>query len=63
MRRDGAGSLFPRGLAGAASWLAWVGLQTEMLLRVVAEETDTEFAVVTRYKTSKLGKYLGGQNP
>jgi len=35
-------------------------LQTQMLLRVVIEETDTEMAVVTLYKTSKFGKYEGG---
>ena len=35
-------------------------LQTEMLLRVVAEETDAEMAVVTLYKTSKFRKYEGG---
>jgi hypothetical protein len=35
-------------------------LETEMLLRVVAEETDTELTVVTLYKTSKFAKYEGG---
>ena len=34
-------------------------LQSEMLLRVVVEETDAEMAVVT-YKTSKFEKYEGG---
>jgi hypothetical protein len=29
-----------------------------MLLRVVIEETDSEIAVITLYKTSKLKKYL-----
>lgn len=36
-------------------------LQTEMLLRVVVEETETESVVVTLYKTSKFKKYEGGQ--
>jgi len=35
-------------------------LETEMLLRVVVEETDMDLTVVTRYKTSKLAKYEGG---
>ena len=35
-------------------------LETEMLLRVVVEETDTELTVVTLYKTSKFTKYEGG---
>jgi len=35
-------------------------LETEMLLRVVVEETDTELMVVTLYKTSKFRKYEGG---
>lgn len=35
-------------------------LQSEMLLRVVVEETDAEVAVVTIYKTSKFKKYEGG---
>ena len=35
-------------------------LQSEMLLRVVVEETDTDMAVVTLYKTSKFKKYEGG---
>jgi hypothetical protein len=34
-------------------------LETEMLLRVVVEETDTELVVVTLYKTSKFRKYEG----
>ncbi len=34
-------------------------LRAEMLLRVVVEETERELGVVTLYKTSKLGKYLG----
>ena len=34
-------------------------LETEMLLRVVVEETDTELTVVTLYKTSKFEKYEG----
>ena len=29
-------------------------LETEMLLRVVVEETDAELVVVTLYKTSKV---------
>ena len=36
-------------------------LQTEMLLRVVVEETDEEFLIITLYKTSKFKKYEGGQ--
>jgi hypothetical protein len=32
-------------------------LETEMLLRVVVEETDAEVVVVTLYKTSKFRKY------
>jgi uncharacterized protein DUF4258 len=35
-------------------------LQTEMLLRVVVEETEAEIALVTLYKTSKFKKYEGG---
>ena len=35
-------------------------LETEMLLRVVVQETDTELIVVTLYKTSKFAKYEGG---
>jgi hypothetical protein len=35
-------------------------LQSEMLLRVVVEETDAEMAVVTLYRTSKFKKYEGG---
>ena len=35
-------------------------LKTEMLLRVVVEETDTELTVVTLYKTSRFAKYEGG---
>lgn len=35
-------------------------LQTEMLLRVVVEETPTEITVITLYKTSKIEKYEGG---
>jgi len=35
-------------------------LQTEMLLRVIVEETDAEMAVVTLYKTSKFRKYEPG---
>ena len=35
-------------------------LQTEMLLRVVVEETETELTVVTLYRTSKFAKYDGG---
>jgi hypothetical protein len=38
-------------------------LQTEMLLRVVVEETADEFAIVTLYKTSKLKKYEEGSRP
>lgn len=38
-------------------------LQTEMLLRVVVEETAEEFVIVTLYKTSKFKKYEGGQRP
>ncbi len=32
-------------------------LETEMLLRVVVEETELELTVVTLYKTSKFAKY------
>ena len=32
-------------------------LETEMLLRVVVEETGTERVVVTLYKTSRFRKY------
>ncbi len=35
-------------------------LQTEMLLRVVSEETVGEIVIVTLYKTSKFKKYAGG---
>jgi hypothetical protein len=35
-------------------------LETEMLLRVVVEETDTQLTVVTLYKTSKFAKYERG---
>jgi len=35
-------------------------LHETMLLRVLVEETDTEMAVVTLYKTSKFGKYEKG---
>jgi hypothetical protein len=35
-------------------------LETEMLLRVVVEETDADLVVVTLYKTSKFRKYEGG---
>ena len=38
-------------------------LQTEMLLRVVVEDTAEEFVIVTLYKTSKFKKYAGGQRP
>ncbi len=34
-------------------------LRTEMLLRVIVEETRAELVVVTLYKTSKFGKYEG----
>lgn len=37
-------------------------LNTEMLLRVLVEETDAEMVVVTLYKTSKFKKYEGGQS-
>jgi hypothetical protein len=33
-----------------------------MLLRVLIEETDSEMAVVTLYKTPKFGKYEKGQS-
>ena len=35
-------------------------LETEMLLRVVVEETETELTVVTLYKTSMFAKYERG---
>ncbi len=34
-------------------------LETEMLLRVVVEETGTERVIVTLYKTSRFRKYEG----
>jgi hypothetical protein len=37
-------------------------LNDTMLLRVLIEETDAEMAVVTLYKTSKLGKYEKGHS-
>ncbi len=36
-------------------------LQTEMLLRVVIEEAETELVIVTLYKTSNFKKYEGEQ--
>ncbi len=36
-------------------------LQTDMLVRVVVDETPAELAIVTIYKTSKLRKYLGSK--
>lgn len=36
------------------------GLQREMLLRIVVEETADEIVVVTLYKTSRVDKYLKG---
>ena len=35
-------------------------LETEMLLRVVVEETDTELTVVDTLQTSKFAKSEGG---
>jgi hypothetical protein len=35
-------------------------LDEEMLMRVVVEESDTELVVVTAYKTSKIAKYMKG---
>jgi len=35
-------------------------LQNEMLLRVIAEETDADLVIITLYKTSKFTKYEGG---
>jgi hypothetical protein len=32
-------------------------LETEMLLRVVVDETEAELTVVTLYRTSKFAKY------
>jgi hypothetical protein len=32
-------------------------LETEMLLRVIVDETEAELTVVTLYKTSKFAKY------
>jgi hypothetical protein len=32
-------------------------LETEMLLRVVVEETETELVIVSLYKTSRFEKY------
>lgn len=36
------------------------GLQQEMLLRIVVEETTTETVVITLYKASQFDKYLKG---
>ncbi|NJN84940.1 MAG: hypothetical protein HC802_23395 [Caldilineaceae bacterium] len=38
-------------------------LQEEMLLRVVIEETESELAVITLYKTSQISRYLRGLQP
>ncbi|MSP63848.1 MAG: DUF4258 domain-containing protein [Myxococcales bacterium] len=40
-----------------------LGLQQEMLLRIIVEETASEVVVVTRYKTSRMDKYLKGPRP
>ena len=37
-------------------------LNAKMLLRVLVEETDLEFVVVTLYKTSKFKKYEPGSS-
>jgi len=34
-----------------------------MLLRAVIKETESEIAVITLYKTSKLKKYLPKETP
>ncbi len=33
-------------------------LQSEMLLRIIVEETDTEIIIISVYKTSKFAKYI-----
>lgn len=38
-------------------------LQTQMLLRVVVEETADDLVIVTLYKTSKFKKYEEGTHP
>lgn len=38
-------------------------LQQEMLLRIIAEETEDEIVVVTIYKTSQIDKYTKGLVP
>ena len=35
-------------------------LQQEMLMRVVLEQTESEYVVVTVYKTSQITRYLKG---
>ena len=37
-------------------------LETEMLLRVIIDETETELVIVSLYKTSKFKKYEEGRN-
>lgn len=37
-------------------------LEQEMLLCVVTEAANSEIVIVTLYKTSKLAKYLQGEN-
>lgn len=37
-----------------------IALQSEMLMRVLLEETEAELVVVTLYKTSKFEKYERG---
>ncbi len=34
----------------------------EMLLRIIGEEFEGSFYVITTYKTSKIDKYLKGEN-
>ena len=34
----------------------------EMLLRIISEELESSFYVITTYKTSKIDKYWDGQN-
>lgn len=36
-------------------------LAQDMLLRVIVEETETKFVVVTVYKTSRMDRYLKGK--
>lgn len=39
------------------------GLQQEMLVRLLVEETASEDVVITVYKTSKISKYMTRVSP